>query len=128
MTDKATISNPRTHYGSGKKATRGFILQRSTGALNILFSLFIVWFVLAIAGAEDAAARIALLRNPFVAVGLILLFVNVTIHMRIGMLEVIEDYVDHGPRNNLATAANNIFAVLVAALAILSIVKLVFWG
>jgi succinate dehydrogenase / fumarate reductase membrane anchor subunit len=128
MIDRATISNPRTHYGNGKKATKGFIWQRATGALNILFTLFIVWFVLAMAGAADAAARIALLRNPLVAIGLILLFVNVTIHMRIGMLDVIEDYVDHGPRNNLATAANTIFAVLVAAVAILSIVKLVFWG
>jgi succinate dehydrogenase / fumarate reductase membrane anchor subunit len=128
MIDKATIANPRTHYGSGKKATNHFIWQRATGAANIVFALFIIWFVLAMAGAPDAAARIALIRNPLVAIGLVLLFVSVTIHMRIGMQEVIEDYVNHGPRNTLAMAANNIFAVVVPAVAILAIAKLVFWG
>lgn len=128
MIDRATISNPKTHYGNPKRATRHFIWQRATGALNVLFGLFIIWFVVAMAGAPDAAARIALVRNPLVALGLVLLFVNVTIHMRIGMQEVIEDYIDHGPRNTLAMAANTVFAVLVAAVAILSIVKLVFWG
>lgn len=128
MTDRSAISNPKTHYGSGKKATKGFITQRATGAFNILATLFLVWFVVSLSGASDAAARIALVRNPLVAIGLILLIASASIHMRIGMHDVIEDYVNKGPRNTLANNANTIFAVLVAAVAILSIVKLVFWG
>ncbi len=128
MIDRATISNPKTHYGNGRASTRGFIQQRVTGAINIVFTLFIVWFTVAMAGAEDSAARIALMRNPFVALGLILLIVNVGVHMRIGMHDVIEDYVDKGPRNTLANTANLVFVVVVALAVIGSVVKVFFWG
>lgn len=128
MIDKATIANPRTHYGDGKAATRGFIKQRVTGAINIVFAVFIIWFVVAMAGAADAAARIDLVRNPFVAIALVLMIVNVTIHMRGGMHDVIEDYFDKGPRNALANIANLAFTALVALLVIGSVVKLLFWG
>lgn len=128
MIDRATLENPTTHYGDPKASTRGFIQQRLTGALNIVFTLFIVWFVLAMAGAEDGAARIALMRNPVVALGLILLIINVAVHMRIGMHDVIEDYVNKGPRNTLANTANLVFVVAVALLVIGSVVKVFFWG
>lgn len=127
MIDKATISNPTTHYGSGRTATRSFVLQRLTGALNVAFTLFFVWFVVSLAGA-DRAHMLSLVRNPGIAVVLCLLIVNVCIHMRIGMREVIEDYISEGPRNRLALAANTVFAGLVALLTILSIAKIVFWG
>lgn len=128
MIDRAAISNPKTHYGNGKKATKGFIWQRATGAFNILATLFLVWFVVSLSGAADAAERIALVRNPIVAIGLILLILSASIHMRLGMHDVIEDYVNKGPRNALANNANTLFAALVAVVAILAIVKLVFWG
>ena len=69
-----------------------------------------------------------LLANPVVAVVTALLIISVTMHMRIGMREVIEDYVDEGPANHLANAANTGFAILVAVLTILSIAKIVFWS
>jgi succinate dehydrogenase / fumarate reductase, membrane anchor subunit len=127
MIDRASISNPKTHYGSGKAATRGFFLQRVTGALNIAFTLFFAWFVVRLAGA-DRADMVGLVRNPGIAIILCLLIINVCIHMRIGMREVIEDYIDQGPRNHLAMAANTAFAILVAVLTILSVAKIVFWG
>lgn len=128
MIDKAAIANPKTHYGDGRAATRGFIQQRVTGALNIVFALFMIWFVVAMAGAADAAARIALIRNPIVAIGLILLIVNVAIHMRIGMHDVIEDYINKGPRNTLANTANLAFVALVVLLVVGSVLKVLFWG
>ena len=71
MIDKATISTPKTHYGAGKPATRLFILQRLTGALNIAFLIFFVWFVVSLAGA-DRAQFITTVRNPGIAVILFL--------------------------------------------------------
>lgn len=127
MIDRATIANPRSHYGKPKKATRHFIWQRATGALNIIFAVFAIWLALSLAGTAPAD-KIGLVRSPLVAAGLVLLFINVAVHMRIGMQEVIDDYVGPGPRHNMAHTANSIFAVLVAAVAILSVVKLVFWG
>jgi succinate dehydrogenase / fumarate reductase membrane anchor subunit len=125
MIDRATIADPKTHYGHG--GTRHFIVQRITGALNIGFTLFFVWFVVRLAGA-DRAQMIEVVRHPITAIVLCLLIVNVCVHMRIGMNEVIEDYVGEGPRNALARAANTVFAVAVAALTILSVAKIAFWG
>ena len=127
MIDRATISNPKTHYGSGKAATRSFIWQRMTGALNIAFTVFFIWFVVKLAGA-DRATMLGVIKNPVVAVVLAALIINVSIHMRIGMREVIEDYIDEGPMNHLANMANTVFAILVPVLTILSIAKIVFWS
>jgi len=114
MIDKATISNPKTHYGSGKHATRHFVLQRLTGAINLVFVLFFVWFVMSVAGADRA--------------GMIATIANVAIHMRLGMLEVIEDYVDDERTNRLTRTVNDVFTILVAVVAAGSIAKIVFWG
>ena len=109
MIDKATISDPKTHYGHG--GTREFIWQRVTGALNAIFLLFFVWFVVRLAGAERAE-MVEVVRNPFVGIVLCLLIVNVCVHMRIGMNEVIEDYLDEDKTNRLARIANTVFASL----------------
>jgi succinate dehydrogenase / fumarate reductase membrane anchor subunit len=127
MIDRATIANPKTHYGSGKHATRWFKVQRLTGMLNIGFTIFFVWFVVRLAGA-DRAEMVEVLRNPVVAIILCALIFTVSSHMRIGMNEVIEDYVDDEKTNHLAQRANLVFSLLVPALTILAVVKIVFWG
>ena len=86
---RAQIQNPSTHYGKARASTRHFITQRITGAINIVFALFIIWFVVSLAG-RAPAEMIELARNPFVAIGLALLVVNVSIHMRNGMRDVID--------------------------------------
>ena len=126
MIDKATLSNPKTHYGSGKHATREFRTQRLTGMLNVLLTIFFVWFVVRLAGAERAE-MVDIVRHPLVALGLVLLIVNVSVHMRIGMHEVIEDYLYEG-QNRLANMANNAFAIFIPAVTILAVAKIVFWG
>jgi succinate dehydrogenase / fumarate reductase membrane anchor subunit len=94
----------------------------------VLFTIFFVWFVVRLAGAGRAEMVMVLHDHPFVAVGLALLIVNVCIHMRIGMNEVIEDYVvDHG-LNVLVRRLNALFAIAVAAVTILAIAKIMFWG
>ena len=127
MIDKAAISDPKTHYGPARAATRSFVLQRLTGGLNIAFTLFFVWFVVALAGA-DRAHMVEVVRNPGVAVVLCLLIINVAVHMRIGMREVIEDYITDEKTNHLALTANTAFAGIVVLLTVISIAKIVFWG
>ena len=121
------ISDPRSHYGSGRHATRSFIVLRVSGALNVLFTLFFVWFVVRLAGA-GRTDMVALVKTPAVAIVLALLVVNVCAHMRIGMQEVIEDYVHDQRLNRLSVLANGAFAAGVAVLALASIAKLAFWG
>ena len=66
--------------------------------------------------------------NSLVALGLVLLIVNVSIHMRIGMHEIIMDYLDETKQNRLAIIANNAFAIVIPAVTILAVAKIVFWG
>lgn len=126
MIDRAAIANPKTHYGDARHATREFRTQRWTGMLNVLFTIFFVWFVVSLAGA-DRAHMVEVVRNPVVALGLVLLIVNVSIHMRIGMHEVILDYLEGGQKA-LADRANTVFAIVVPAVTILAVAKIVFWG
>lgn len=127
MIDKNPIANPTTRYGSGKHATRHFITQRVTGTLNLAFLIFFIWFVVTVAG-QDRAGAIATIGSFGVATPLTLLFISVTIHMRIGMNEVIDDYVGGERTRRLLETVNTVFSILVAVVAIGSIAKLVFWG
>jgi len=125
--DKGKISDPKTHYGSGKHATKHFITQRVTATLNLVFLIFFIWFVVTVAG-QDRAGMIATIGNIWVAVPLTLLFISVPIHMRIGMNEVIDDYIGEDRTHRLAETVNTVFSILVALVAIGSIAKIVFWG
>lgn len=127
MIDIKTIETPSTHYGNGKHATRGFIMQRLTGALSILFVGFFIWLVVRLAGA-DRAEMVAVVAHPLVALLLALLLVVVAIHMRIGMLEVIDDYITEPGLYRTCNAANTAFAVLIVLIGVGAIAKLVFWG
>ena len=127
MIDKSRIANPKTHYGSGKLATRRFRVQRLTALLLIPLTGFFVWFVVRLAGA-DRAQMVDIVRNPVVAVLLVVLIGVVVAHMRIGMNEVIEDYIEDHGLNRLAQLANIAFAVLVFAVTVIAVAKILFWG
>ena len=127
MIDKNRIADPTTHYGPAKHATRTFIRQRLSGALNVLFLIFFAWLVVRLAGAERAE-MVSVIANPFVAIVLALLLVSVAFHMRIGVREVIEDYIDNEQTHRLALTLNTGFSVAVAAIGLVSIAKIVFWG
>jgi succinate dehydrogenase hydrophobic membrane anchor protein len=126
MVDQKIIANPTSHYGDPKASTRAFIVQRVTAALNIVFAAFLIWFVVTLAGGGVDA--IGLVHNPIVGIILILLLINVPIHMRIGMHEVITDYVDEGPRNRLGNTLNNAYAIFIAVVGVLSVLKIMIWG
>lgn len=127
MVDQKTIADPHSSYGSGRAATRAFKWQRLTGALNVVFLAFLVWLVVNLAGAERAA-MVGIIAHPLVALMLAALIVVVCIHMRIGMREIVEDYV-HDPRlNRLSLGVNDIFVILVGLVGLGSIFKIVFWG
>ena len=121
------VANPKSRYGNGKSATRHFFTQRVTGAINIVFLLFLLFIVVRLAG-QDRTDVAALLGNGWVGVPFAGLFAIVCVHMRIGMREVIEDYV-HDPRlNRLSLSLNSFAALLIGLVGVVSILKLVFWG
>ena len=122
-----TIATPTTHYGSRLAGTMSFIVQRTTGVLNIALAVFFLWLVVRLARA-DVSEMGDLLSNPVVAVVTGLLIVSVTMHMRAGMREVIEDYVHEEKLNRLSLQLNTAFTVLVALVTLVALIKLIVWG
>ncbi|GHA24546.1 succinate dehydrogenase, hydrophobic membrane anchor protein [Devosia pacifica] len=123
----STIADPKTKYGNAKSSTRHFFTQRLTGAINILFTAFLIYIVISIAG-EGREGVVSLLGNPVIGIVFAILFAIVCVHMRIGMREIIEDYVHEQRTNRLSLSLNSFFAIAVGVVGVLSVLKLVFWG
>lgn len=108
------------------RATRNFIAQRASAVLLLPFVVWVVWSLAALAGAESDEMR-AWLAEPVTA-GFFALFIVVSaFHMRIGLAEVIEDYIHSGAKGVLMTL-NWLVAIAVGAAAIYSAYVLAFQG
>jgi succinate dehydrogenase / fumarate reductase membrane anchor subunit len=110
------------HEGAGH-----FWRQRLTGAANAVLGIAFIVLMLTLLG-RPYAEVLATLSSPLPALILVLLFVSVTVHMRIGMQVVIEDYVHSEGLKLLALVASTFFSIAVAAVAIFAILKLAFGG
>lgn len=120
------IADPRSHYGDAKASTRHFILQRLSGVSNIVFLLLLLFIVVSIAG-EDRADMVETIGNPLVGLPFALTLGILTLHMRNGMRDVLEDYF-RGRTYSLYMMLNSLFCLIIAILGIGAILKLVFWG
>jgi len=116
-----------TGLGSAKEGTQHFWVQRLTAAANVPLMLFFVWLVVSLVGA-DRAEMIAMFANPIVTALTILMILSATIHMRLGLQVVIEDYV-HGEGLKLSLVIlNYFFSYGVAAVAVVSLLQMSFGG
>ncbi|HEY5081932.1 MAG TPA: succinate dehydrogenase, hydrophobic membrane anchor protein [Bauldia sp.] len=115
------------HLGSAHGGTEHFWRQRLTGAANVPLVIAAVVIIVA-AAARPYADVVAILHSPFVAAVFILLFVSASIHMRIGMQVIVEDYVSGEGLKVLLLGASTLFSITVAAVAILAVVKLAVGG
>lgn len=113
-----------TGLGSAKEGTSHFWWQRLTALANVPLTLFLVWFIIKMAGSTSAEMA-AMVSNPIVAGLLIMMVVSVSWHMRLGMQVVIEDYI-HGEGMKIALVVGNIFFSL--AVAVLSTVSILILG
>lgn len=120
------IANPKSKYGNAKASTRHFITQRLTGAINVLFIALLLYVVVRLAG-HDRADMVAVIGNAAVGIPLAILLAIVTIHMRNGMRDTLEDYFA-GATYRLTMTLNTFFCLLVGLVGVVSILKLVFWG
>jgi succinate dehydrogenase / fumarate reductase, membrane anchor subunit len=111
--------------GSAKSGTEHFWHQRLTALANLPLLVFFVWFIVSHLGA-DRASLVASIKNPVVAIALLLTLTSVFWHMRLGMQVVIEDYVTSHSRKFLALILNSAFVALLFAFAMYSILKMSF--
>lgn len=87
--------------GSAKSGTEHFWAQRVTAVALVPLTLWFVYSVIALTGADHAAAS-AWVQSPVNAVLLLLLIVATFHHMQLGLQVVIEDYL-HGEGLKIAS-------------------------
>jgi len=121
-----TIADPKSRYGDSRASTRHFITQRLSGAINIAFLLLLLFLVVRLAG-QDRPDMVAVIGNPWIGLPLALLIAVVAIHMRNGLRDTLEDYVD-GSLYRLCMLLNTLFCLILALAGIGAVLRLVFWG
>lgn len=114
-----------TGKGATGEGTTHFWRQRLTALANVPLTLFLVWLVTKLAGAERAE-MMELISNPIVGGLLALTIVSVFWHMALGMAVVIEDYVHAEGMKIVLIIANNFFAMALAGLTLVAVLKLSF--
>ena len=111
--------------GAAHSGTEHFWRQRLTAVANIPLTIAaIVIFIMLLGRNQAAVAQI--LGSPLVAVIMLLFVVSITVHMRIGMAVIIEDYVhDDSPKLTLLMA-NTFFTIAIGLASVYGIFKLAF--
>ncbi|KUO56151.1 MAG: succinate dehydrogenase [Alphaproteobacteria bacterium BRH_c36] len=124
MNMRTPLKNAR-RLGSAREGTDHFWMQRVTAVANLFLGLYVVWLIASLAGADYAAVKEAL-GSPVNAILLLLLIVSATMHMRIGMQVIVEDYVTGEGAKVFCLLANTFFAIVIAAASVWAILKLSF--
>jgi succinate dehydrogenase / fumarate reductase, membrane anchor subunit len=122
MTAYRTPLKQARGLGSAKEGTGHFWLQRLTGAANVILIGFLIYTALTLAGASRAEVK-AFFSHPAAAIFGILLALSASVHMRIGMQVIIEDYL-HGAWRVPALLLNTFFSIFIAAATVLAVMKL----
>lgn len=113
------------YLGSAKEGTDHFWKQRVTAVANVFLGIFLVWLIVSLLGADYATVR-QKLGNPLIALALLGLILSGTIHMRLGMQTIIEDYVHEEGLKLAALMLNTFFAIFIALVSVFAILKLSF--
>ena len=108
--------------GAAHGGTETFWRQRVTAVANIPLVLFLIWSIVTHIGAGYGEVR-SFLAQPIVALLLLALVISAAIHMRIGLKEIIEDYV-HGGLKAIAILLATFFAAGVGLACVVAILKI----
>ncbi len=109
--------------GAAHRGTETFWRQRVTAVANIPLTIFLILSIVSHIGAGYGEVR-AYLASPIVAVLMLALVLSASIHMRIGLKEIIEDYVHGEGAKVIAIVLATFFAVGVALACTLAILKI----
>ncbi len=113
--------------GPARDGTSHFWRQRLTGLANVPLSLFLVWLVIKLAGA-DRIDLVQTLANPLVATILVLTIISFCWHMALGLQVVVEDYVTSEGTKTVLIIVNNFVAFAVGVLSVVAVLKMSFGG
>lgn len=113
------------NLGSAKEGADHFWKQRVTAVANVVLGLFLVWLIASLVGADHMTVK-AKLANPIIAMALLALVVSGTVHMRLGMQTIIEDYVHGEAAKIVCLMLNTFFAAAVALACTYAVLKISF--
>ena len=111
--------------GAAKTGTETFWRQRVTAVANVPLAIAFVVSVVSLLGRNHAAAA-QILGSPLIAIIMLLFIASITTHMRIGMKEIIEDYVHEEPARAILLMGNIFFTLAVALASAYGILRLSF--
>ena len=111
--------------GAARSGTRDFWRQRLTAVANVPLTIAFIVIVVALLGRNHAAV-VQILGSPLVAIIMLLFIMSVTMHMRLGMQVIIEDYVHDEGAKFILIMANTFFTIAIALTSIYGILKLSF--
>jgi succinate dehydrogenase / fumarate reductase, membrane anchor subunit len=109
--------------GSAHRGAETFWRQRVTAVANIPLVIFLILSIVTHIGADYATVR-TYLAQPLVALAMLALVISASIHMRIGLKEIIEDYVHGEGPKAIALVLVTFFAVAVGLASSLALVKI----
>ncbi|MBP2550318.1 succinate dehydrogenase / fumarate reductase membrane anchor subunit [Neorhizobium galegae] len=111
--------------GSAKSGTEHFWKVRTTSVALVPLLLFYLGFLVMYAG-RPYADVISALSNPFIATINALTIIASIVHMRLGMEEILQDYI-HSEKMKLALLIlNSFFSLLVGGLCLFAALKIAF--
>ena len=109
--------------GSARSGTETFWRQRVTAVANIPLVIFLILAIVTHIGADYGTMR-AFIARPLVALAFLALIISAAIHMRIGLKEIIEDYVHGEGAKVVAILLATFFAAAVGLACTLALVKI----
>ncbi len=127
MTSYRTSLGRARGMGSAKHGVGHFIVQRVSAIALAPLGLWALYSALTLSRTGFDGAQ-AWMHAPLNAVLSILLAVAATTHMRIGMTEVIEDYINKTSTRAVLLVLNYFVCVLAAVAAVFSILKIALIG
>jgi succinate dehydrogenase / fumarate reductase membrane anchor subunit len=101
--------------GPARAGTKDFTRQRVTAIANIPLTIAFVFIVVSLIGRSYPFVK-QILGSPIIAIIMLLFLISITLHMRIGMQVIIEDYV-HDERWKMTLIILNLFFVVAIFLA-----------
>jgi succinate dehydrogenase / fumarate reductase membrane anchor subunit len=111
--------------GAAKSGTAHFWHQRLTAVANIPLTIAAIIILITLLGRNQAAVA-QILGSPAIAIIMLLFVISITVHMRLGMAAIIEDYVHDESAKLTLLMANTFFTFAVGLAAVYGILKLSF--
>jgi succinate dehydrogenase / fumarate reductase, membrane anchor subunit len=111
--------------GSAKSGTEHFWRQRLTAVANIPLTIAAMAILITLLGRNQAAVA-QILGSHAVSIIMMLFVISITIHMRIGMAVIIEDYVHDESAKLTLLMANTFFTIAVGLTSVYGIFRLAF--